>query len=112
MPVVLTLTQARVRERLAVRVDELELFHLLVELDIVELHPRVLQPEQAIGDRLDLGSGFQDPALSPATDDPVLRRRFGNEAERNLENQGVHVPACKATSQRCEVTTGYTTVCR
>ena len=46
-----------------------------------------------VGDRLDLVGGLQHPALAPGVHDPVASRAGGQVAQRQLEDDRVHVPA-------------------
>ena len=94
MPVVLALTQTCICEWLSNRIDELVFLHLLVELDSVKQYPWMLQPEWVIRDRLDFVSGFQNPTFAPGVDDPVDLRRLSDEAQWDLENDGINILAC------------------
>src|ERR1044072_4621002 len=107
--VVFAFPQRGIGEGLSVSVDELVLLQLLVQFQLADQRDRMFEPERVIGNRLDLFSRFQHPALAPGVYDAVVIGCIREERERDFENDRVDIYsglAVSATIDKAEVTVG------
>src|SRR5260370_13619985 len=93
LPAVLALVEARIGKRLNGRIDELLLLQLRIAQEEVKKCHRMLDPQRVVRDRFDLMGGLRHPALTPDVDNPVLRRRPGDERKGDSKDDRVAVLA-------------------